>query len=526
MSRVALALLFSITGGCGAGSVLADGDAGVVGDGGASIIDARPSPLPTGDGGVPPMSIACQHTGSGTDYRVGPGQPYASLGAVPFEALQAGDTVRVFHRDTPYREKLMLSGQGTADQPIRLCGVPGPAGELPVIDGQNATTRATLDFPFDGHQVRGLVIVGHPNGDPYLLHPRHIVIEGFEITNATPPYTFTSRNGSVRAYSTNAAAIFIERGHDITIRGNLIHTNNNGIFAGTGGGEIIVKDLLLEGNYIHGNGSPEHFQHNVYNEVENVTYQFNRFGPALDNRGNAIKERSAGVVIRYNWIEDGAHLIDLVDAQEAKATTVGLPSFHETYVYGNVLVRRANTSAALVHYGGDSGVRADYRKGTLHFFANTVIVHNAGMDDYDHRGIFELSTNDERLDARNNVFYSTTGTTELRPVIFLGHRDRVASGVATFAGNWVRSGWMVFPPSWTQVNLVASESGFATSLRAAEPGFISFPGEDLAPMAGATIVGMGVSLADLPPVDLQYVRHQGGEPRADGATPTIGAFAP
>ncbi|MBK6519857.1 MAG: hypothetical protein IPG04_38430 [Polyangiaceae bacterium] len=31
----------------------------------------------------------------------------------------------------------------------------------------------------------------------------------------------------------------------------------------------------------------------------------------------------------------------------------------------------------MVHYGGDSGMLDTYRKGTLHFFNNTVVVENS-----------------------------------------------------------------------------------------------------------------------------------------------------
>ena len=95
----------------------------------------------------------------------------------------------------------MLGGQGTAEQPIRLCGVPGPNGELPVIDGEDATTRPELDFPFDGHQVRGLVTVGHKHDDRTKLEPTHITIEGLEIKNASPPNSFTDKSGSRATYA-------------------------------------------------------------------------------------------------------------------------------------------------------------------------------------------------------------------------------------------------------------------------------------------------------------------------------------
>src|SRR5262244_2927515 len=79
-----------------------------------------------------------------TIFDVGFGQAYGSIGAVPWNNLTAGDTVRIHWRSAAqggdYHEKINISGQGTADKPIQVLGVPGPNGELPVINGANATT--------------------------------------------------------------------------------------------------------------------------------------------------------------------------------------------------------------------------------------------------------------------------------------------------------------------------------------------------------------------------------------------------
>src|SRR5215207_9607895 len=81
-----------------------------------------------------------------TTYDVGPGKPYLSVGAVPWESLNAGDTVLINYRATPYKEKFVLSRVGTAAAPITVRGVLGPNGERPVLDGNGATTRAQLNY--------------------------------------------------------------------------------------------------------------------------------------------------------------------------------------------------------------------------------------------------------------------------------------------------------------------------------------------------------------------------------------------
>jgi hypothetical protein len=82
-----------------------------------------------------------------TTYDVGPGQPLANVGDVPWESLMPGDTVQIHWRATPYREKWVISRAGTAAQPITVRGIPDGSGNLPVISGDGATTRTTTTPP-------------------------------------------------------------------------------------------------------------------------------------------------------------------------------------------------------------------------------------------------------------------------------------------------------------------------------------------------------------------------------------------
>ncbi len=477
-----------------------DPPAGSQNDPDAVAASAIVTPLPAGSSGA---ATSCSALPGGRDFPVGPGQRFANIGDVPLETLRAGDTVRIAWRPEPYREKLMLSGVGTAGMPVVVCGLPGPKGELPVIDGKDATTRPQLDFPFDGHQVRGLVIVGHAHAAPWELTPSYIVVQGLEIRNASTPYSFTDRSGK-------------------KIRGCIVTENGNGLFIGTGGG-MLTKDVLLEGNHVYANGSvTEYYEHNVYNEASEVTYQYNWFGSPRGGKdgplGANIKERSAGVVIRYNWIEDGSHIIDLVDAQESKGLTIAMPTFHKTYVYGNILVRTA-PSGSLIHYGGDSGRTADYRKGTLFFYNNTVVIKNARYPEYTRTPIFELSTNDEHLDSRNNVYFSTVPPDPLRAIGLLGGRDEVISGIATVAGDWFSNGWTAHDlTTGKKETIKATLSSMDAMTRGSDPGFRDRAGDDYtvvagsAPSAPVPLLPV-ISTAMLP--TRQYVKHRQSKPRAE-----------
>src|SRR4051812_24767541 len=86
------------------------------------------------------LSVAFTSVVCATDYHVGPGQAYTQLGQIAWYGLQAGDTVYIHYQSTPYREKILISGQGTPTNWIRVLGVPGPNGELPIISGNGATT--------------------------------------------------------------------------------------------------------------------------------------------------------------------------------------------------------------------------------------------------------------------------------------------------------------------------------------------------------------------------------------------------
>src|SRR4029079_4241587 len=119
--------------------------------------------------------------------------------------------------------------------------------------------------------------------------------------------------------------------------------------------------------YIYDNGNVGSlFEHNNYTAAIGITFQYNRFGPLRTGcLGNNLKDRSAGLVVRYNWIESGNRQLDLVDGEDSSLIRSD-PSYRQTYVYGNILIEPdAAGNRQLLHYGGDSGTTAAYRQGTL-----------------------------------------------------------------------------------------------------------------------------------------------------------------
>ena len=124
--------------------------------------------------------------------------------------LEAGDTVLIYWRSNPYKEKWVICRQGTEALPIMVRGVPGPSGELPVIDGNGAVTRQVLNY---WNEVRGLIKIGGANV-PSDLMPRYIILDGLDLRSARPPYTFIAADGSTQTYAGNAAAVYIEKGDE------------------------------------------------------------------------------------------------------------------------------------------------------------------------------------------------------------------------------------------------------------------------------------------------------------------------
>ena len=167
------------------------------------------------------------------------------------------------------------------------------------------------------------------------------------------------------------------------------------------------------------------------------------------------------------------------------------------------------------------------RKGKLFFYNNTVIVRNERYPEYTRTAIFELSTNDEALDSRNNIYFSTTEPNELHAIGMLGARDQVSSGVATFAGDWVKKGWTAHDLTLgTKVDLRAKVRDLDKMLRGVAPGFRDAASEEYALVPPGPGAAVPVALRPDLPAELlpssRYVKHQRGASRTD--PPTLGAL--
>ena len=393
--------------------------------------------------------LALPHAVTATDYHVGPGEDHKTIGAVPWQNLAAGDRVFIHWREQPYREKWTINGIGTTQSPILVSGIPGPDGQRPVIDGRNAVTAPK---PQSWGGERALIKIGGTEARADNI-PSHLIIENLEIRSARPPYRFFDEKGREKAYTNHAASIFVEKAENLIIRNCELHDSGNGLFIAAEDGR--TKNILIEYNYLHSNGNAGRiYEHNAYSAAIDITYQYNRFGPLRETAGgNNLKDRSAGLTVRFNWIDGGNRLLDLVDGEDSRKI-VGHPRYNETFVYGNVLIKRNGGNNQVIHYGGDSGRVAEYRKGTLHLYDNTLVSLRSG-----NTTLLRLSSNDERADIHHNILFVS------------GKGSRLAllekSGQVHLSHNWLKPTWQA-TRHWNFNGRIDDDG---TSITAADPGF-------------------------------------------------------
>ncbi|MBI5931575.1 MAG: hypothetical protein HY862_19865 [Chloroflexi bacterium] len=468
-------------------------------------------------------------------YDVGPGQPYASIGAVPFSTLQPSSIVRIHWRSTAYREKVIVSTHASAAQPVCIVGVPGPSGELPIIDGNAATTTNNMYFDYDGIQEYGVFIIMHEDyGGPL---PQYIFVEGLQIQGAYRAYSFTTAAGQTRTYTDNAAGIRIVSGEHIRITGCIITDNGNGLFTQTSDPPaMITSDIILQYSYIYGNGTPNpgfDQRHNAYTETMGMVYQFNYFGPLRSGSGgNNIKDRGSGTIIRYNWIESGAHLIDLVECEDSCSATMAQPDYNQAWIYGNVLVNNSSYRNT-VHWGGDNGGEDPipgtqpcgwnagedptecFHKGPLYFYNNTVIFDvSTGR-----KTLLRLQTNEQSAVAFNNIVHVIGSG---NPISYMNTK-----GILNLGVNIVNRGGSTLTNFYQQASgsAVNGTANVNVLTNSAQTGFVNVATGNYALLGTSPAVNTGQALvAGALPVSYEYNATLGSRARIITSAIDQGAF--
>jgi hypothetical protein len=502
-----------------------------LGDPGAPAPEIRATPGQPGDATPPAARTAwppaprepasangCSKplTGSGTTYHVGPGQPITELTDVPWLSLRAGDVVNIYHRAEPYRTKIGLRAQGTADAPVVIHGVTDAQCNRPVLSGQNAVTArdaaAAGFFSKQYSEALGLIFLYKSRDQAWGSRPKHIRIENLKITGAHQDHRYTAQDGSTGTFASGAAAIYAIVVEDLTVENCEITRNGNGIFVNSKSEDEASRNVFIRHNRIWDNGNVgSWFEHNLYVQTARALYEGNYIGQLVPGaRGSSMKDRSSGTVVRFNHIVAAARAIDLVEIEGGVQQVLKDPLYPQAWVYGNLIVNDfrnpGHASVKLIHWGGDNDERY-FRQGTLHFYNNTVLHHSTQAQAW-YMALFDMPTALQKVDAQSNLFINQ-GTTQMR----LGHE----AGTIEFNGtNWISRDWAEAAP--TSLVKVAVQGKLLSQPAAGL-------GPDLRPRAGAAGTDLAKPTKDLPPVDHQFAEPAGiAKRQIFGIAPDLGAF--
>lgn len=354
---------------------------------------------------------------SGTDYEVGLGQTYANLAALPLSSTwTAGSIVRI-HPGT-YANWMAIQGTGTDTEPIIICGIADGSGNLPIIDGFNATANPSTPTVLNGQG--GFALTGTNSGftqgyDLGSIGPDYVSITGLEIERFNYPYSYHSVPGGgltpYGATGNSPSGIWIGSGQRIHMEGLDLEDDGWGVLANSNTGGVGVNNgrrftalHQFIGGHINNFSQPGSFSNHglymegIYSLVEGNLFEnpqsnlSDPLNPIYDN-GDFIKMRGGASIIRYNmfrgiltgpvvWYPDMEDTVAFVDIASQlgqpgvancslstwcsytsnNITLTELAENQETlakdYFYGNVVSNEAgNQAIALLTYGSYSALQ-------------------------------------------------------------------------------------------------------------------------------------------------------------------------
>ncbi len=429
-----------------------------------AIVYVSPNSMPAyaaTPNGTEPRECYVDPALTGGDYEVGTGKAFPTIQSTPAaNQITAGSIIRIWNTDTTgsnastYHEYYQVNTSGTPAQPILICGVPDSHGNLPIVDGSNATGQSGVSpWAAAGYGVISTWGGGYGNGTPYgywqngSAGPSYVDITGLHVRNATPGVTYTPPGGgAATAYITGASCLNIRSGSYLDLSGNDLDTCTNGIFTAENTNSAwapVTQEITVVGNHVHGSGWAGDFtEHQLYLQSFYMLVQGNRVDQYLSTAaGSNLKFRGVEGIFRYNYLglstsgtNGPTREVDLVENQDASSyvtfeqylsapgqtncnysfwclgDTAGanvIAAYQESaqkdFVYGNILLT-AGAAEYQVHYSEDHDGGMSARNGTLYFSNNTM--DNAEV-------IFDTSTSggfdtyyQPRVAAANNIFWN------------------------------------------------------------------------------------------------------------------------
>lgn len=315
-----------------------------------------------------------QPTGRGRRFDIGGGQRYgADLSDVPWQSLRPGDVINIFHRGgQPYRQKILLSEQGTAEHPIVINGVTTVDGKRPVISADGATS--VNPGQWNSAYASTLIMINRrARNGTYGENAKHYIIKNLRLTGVRSSNSYTHGN-QTQNYQSYSRAIWSAGGQYIILEGMIFDDNNSAVFvqANDDPGSL-SKAWTIRGSKFENNGQGSR-DHQIYLQAVSDPGEYNivegnYFGPPTPSQTSVaqLKARSTGTVVRYNWFNSSHRTLDIVEAQDAipdwmyrnySADEI-LRYYRSSYVYGNVFVNDFAANAGQVagrplHFGADS----------------------------------------------------------------------------------------------------------------------------------------------------------------------------
>lgn len=395
---------------------------------------------------------------SALDFEVGVGKPYTDIDQVPWEMLLPGDRVFIHYRPTAYNKTIVITSSGLPDAWIEIIGVKDPStGALPIIDGDGAICMQGSHADYaDG---AALITFAHMTAGAYGMvegaKPRYIHVTGLELKNAHPTKNRTKKTGTVGPWGEFASAFYGIGFENICIQGNKMHNCGLGIFVNSILAERFQsRNLHICNNWIYNCSSSGSFStHSSYTEAIGTIYEHNYIQRTIiSSNGDTIKDRSSGIVIRYNYIETSANAVSLRDPSSENSNqngwfevqsldTLGELTIRSAFLYGNTFINNVAGPESIIAVG--DGANMQYREGSVYFYNNVVMSRADGISGY--TGIFYdpyrvplfgmLNTRSPiTLVARNNLFYTTNISSGAKTPTF---GIFYWQGLADFSSNWI-----------------------------------------------------------------------------------------
>jgi VCBS repeat-containing protein len=322
-------------------------------------------------------------------FRVGPGMEYTSLNDVPWNSLIPGDTVFIYYRGTAYAEPIQLQwARGDQNRWIRVIGVPGPNGERPIITGKNAVFPS--NFTTQTEYYGGIIGIGPISTAVRGWKPGYIHIHGLEIREVRSWNTRTLRDGTTSNWSGFDAGIYGRGINYLTVSGCKFEDCGQGSFLNSTPFDGVhyrwtSQNIHYLFNYFNicGNPNLNDHEHTIYHEGIAMCYEYNWFDPRYPNStGLQMKERSAGIIYRYNVMDGGNYsMIAFQDPDSDPAELTGVYDIYgsrmvdNVYMYGNLfLIRDAtnNFPSGPVAWGAGIG-GTNTRAGNIYFYNNVTL---------------------------------------------------------------------------------------------------------------------------------------------------------